>query len=320
MNFIIRDFEEEALFLTEIYGDYAQNQSDEMKIKVLEFGSGPGRHITTGFNLSILAPGSVGVDSNPLMVSYARRLSPPSQPSESFELGDMCDYDGKGTFDACWVLLNTLAHVSTLAGFLESVERSLRPGGVAVVEMFSPEDVERFKAKEKEPDDWIVEFDGGEYIDLTKSKEIEGHELKVDDVVILSSRYGPEGADAFDEATSMLGIDLEVKVTVIDKLGEVKVDRVFGEGAGKMRVVEVDELAKEAKRVGLELIRDANDGLGGWRELSWENDEGFEDEEEVEGVEEEAPTESEEDFEDDFEEDLVNDDRWICVLRKKLKN
>ena len=40
----------------------------------------------------------------------------------------------------------------------------------------------------------------------------------------------------------------------------------------------------------------------------------------VAGGEEEAPTESEEDFEDDFEEDLVNDDRWICVLRKKLKN
>ena len=34
MNFIIRDFEEEALFLTEIYGDYAQNQSDEMKVSL----------------------------------------------------------------------------------------------------------------------------------------------------------------------------------------------------------------------------------------------------------------------------------------------
>ncbi|GMH72895.1 hypothetical protein TL16_g06034 [Triparma laevis f. inornata] len=314
MNFIIRDFEEEALFLTEIYGDHAQNQDSSMKIKVLEFGSGPGRHITTGYGLNILKPGSIGIDSNPKMVEYAKMRS----ETNTFDVGDMCDYDGKNTFDACWVLLNTLAHATSLDGFLESVSKSLRPGGVCVVEMFSSEDVERFKDGTAEPEDWIVEFDGEEYTSLTKTEELEGHKIQEDDVVTLSSSYGPARPDAYDSKTSMLDIDLEVKVVVNDKRGDVKVDKVFGEGAGKMRVVEVEELAKGCEEYGMELVRDANEGLGGWRELSWEN---VEEEvgEDLEGIEGEGEGGGEVEGKGEEEgEEQVNDDRWICVLRKKI--
>lgn len=114
----------------------------------------------------------------------------------------------------------------------------------------------------------------------------------------------------------MLDIDLEVKVVVNDKRGDVKVDKVFGEGAGKMRVVEVEELAKGCEKYGMELVRDANEGLGGWRELSWENVE--EEGEDLEGIEEEGEGGGEVEGEGKEEgEEEVNDDRWICVLRKK---
>ena len=93
----VRDFEEEVLFLSEIYGDLslapeaAADDYDGLKMKVLEIGSGPGRHIKTGEDLGILKEGSVGIDLSSEMVEYARKVA---QRQESYEVGDMHTYSG----------------------------------------------------------------------------------------------------------------------------------------------------------------------------------------------------------------------------------
>ena len=77
----VRDFEEEILFLSEIYGDLALSSAADgdgdtgLKMKVLEIGSGPGRHIKTGEELGVLKEGSLGIDLSSEMVDYARRVA-----------------------------------------------------------------------------------------------------------------------------------------------------------------------------------------------------------------------------------------------------
>ena len=79
---------------------------------------------------------------NPNMVDYARRVT----SLDSFQVGDMQTFEGDVDFDAVWVLLNTLAHTTSLPEFLATVSRALRPGGVCILEMFSAEDIKRFKS------------------------------------------------------------------------------------------------------------------------------------------------------------------------------
>lgn len=129
--------------------------------RLLDVGCGDG-HVTLELARRLPRGGVVGVDASPRMVEAAATRAVPDGASVRFLVADARDLPFVGEFDVA-VSFNALHWVPEQRRALESVARTLRPAGRAVIQMVcasrssSIEDVEMAVARRPE---WAADFAG----------------------------------------------------------------------------------------------------------------------------------------------------------------
>lgn len=134
--FAYRDFDGECAALLGLARDLGAGEP----ARAVEWASGPGRH------LEVLARRGLevtGVDLSPVMVAMARqRLA--SWPGAAIIEGDMCETVVAPPADLAFTLLSSIHLLGSelaIVAHLRVCARSLRPGGIYVIEATHPDDL-----------------------------------------------------------------------------------------------------------------------------------------------------------------------------------
>lgn len=121
-------FDREPRFLAEVFRRHGSVK------RVLDVGCGTGGHLD---HLSQLGVTGTGVDLNERMLNYART----ARPHLRFHAADMRALPFEEEFDAVICLCTTFSYNTTnedVVTALGCFHRSLRPGGLVVIDVFNP--------------------------------------------------------------------------------------------------------------------------------------------------------------------------------------
>jgi SAM-dependent methyltransferase len=115
--------------------------NDQKVSRILELGCGPGYH-TLG--LARRGYDAIGLDLNPLMISYTRAKAERQNIQISLILGDMLDFQLTEPVDMALSMMATSTLIFSLDDMvqhLQVVARNLRDGGLYILEMSHPSDI-----------------------------------------------------------------------------------------------------------------------------------------------------------------------------------
>ena len=103
---------------------------------VIDFGCGNGRHLNL---LKNRIGRGLGIDMNQSYLEKASKLC--GSKKIHFELGDIENYQPKELFDVAFSLYNTFGNIENQRGMIDSMMRSLKPNGKALISIFSVESI-----------------------------------------------------------------------------------------------------------------------------------------------------------------------------------
>jgi SAM-dependent methyltransferase len=137
--FSYRDFGAEIDVLTAWYDRMTGRRAPA---RVLELGAGPAQHAR---EFARRGAEAWALDMSPAMSDYARAQAEAEGLRLEVVTADMTAFEPPRQFDLALLMMNTVTHAlteSAVVGLLESVARSLVPGGVFVMEVAHPADDE----------------------------------------------------------------------------------------------------------------------------------------------------------------------------------
>ena len=211
---------EEADWLLERLGPGAR--------RVLEPGCGTGRMLEA---LALAGAESVGLDSSPQMVDFARRRLEAAGLAVEVIVGDMTDFELDRRFDGAVCPINTLAHLTPdeLRRHFDCVARHLEPGArylvqVGVADVFDPTAVSEWNA---ERGDVALTI---RWAPIERSGGREEHRSRIE---VLS---GPRRGDVIEESHAMTGWTTESWRAAVERSPFVELATYDGAASGRPRV------------------------------------------------------------------------------------
>ena len=107
-----------------------------LNASVIDFGCGNGRHL--GLLKSKISEG-LGIDMNPFYLEEASMLY--TSEKLSFKEGNIENYDAPKLFDVAIAMYNTFGNIEDKKGLIDSMMRSLKEDGLAIISTFSTESI-----------------------------------------------------------------------------------------------------------------------------------------------------------------------------------
>jgi SAM-dependent methyltransferase len=186
LAFGYRNYEEEVDFLLQAHEDCTSAAPQT----VLELAAGPARHSLTALTIEDTPVKSVtAVDLSPEMIQYATDLanevlSKNDRDKFTYKCEDIRKLTTTETFDTAWILLGSLQHMQTnvdVISCLQSVCKSLNPGGTLILELPHPR--ETFSVVECTKNGWEVPLEDEQGIECGELQIVWGDESDVFDPI-----------------------------------------------------------------------------------------------------------------------------------------
>lgn len=195
---------------------------------VLELGVGSGR---IAVPLALAGHQVVGIDLDVAMLQRARvRWADARGTIEedrlTLERADFFGYRPANRVDLALIAVNTFllaADDETRLSILDTMRRSLRPGGIVAVEVGTPDAEELARYDGRQQHEWLrIDPETGDEV----SKTISAHHDPIDDSVVLTQTYEwtpPNGGPV----SRVTNID-HVRLVSAERLGELALEAGFG--------------------------------------------------------------------------------------------